>query len=380
VVYFAQGMWSLPVQTMTVVLKERGLSSAAVADFFLLSTIPWVIKPAYGLTSDLVPLFGRRRTSYLLLASGLASLAGFAAALSADHGYWRLAWLYTAMGFGLAFVDVLADALMVEAGQPRGLTGAFQSVQWAAIGAATLSVGVLGGHLAHARDLRGSFLLAAAFPLVTFTMVIAFVREEPARADGAAAGAALGAIRRAFADKNLWLVSGFLALVDFNPLFGPAFLYYQTDVLGLDQRFIGTLAALTAAGGIAGALAYGPLSRRVPLRRLLPLTVAGGALGTFAYAGYRDPVSAVVIDTVYGVVGMLVQLSVLDLAARSCPRRAEGTFFALLMSVTNASAQLSTNVGGRLYDGLGFTPLVVISGALTTLAWLAVPLVRVGRD
>ena len=36
VVYFAQGMWSLPVQTLTLVLKERGLSSSAVADFFLI--------------------------------------------------------------------------------------------------------------------------------------------------------------------------------------------------------------------------------------------------------------------------------------------------------------------------------------------------------
>jgi predicted MFS family arabinose efflux permease len=76
---------------------------------------------------------------------------------------------------------------------------------------------------------------------------------------------------------------------------------------------------------------------------------------------------------------MLLHLSVMDLAARSCPRGAEGTFFALLMSLSNASTQLSTNAGGRLYDGLGFTPLVLISGALTTLAWLLTPLVRVDR-
>ena len=37
------------------------------------------------------------------------------------------------MGFGLAFTDVLTDALMVENGRGLGLTGAFQSVQWAAI-------------------------------------------------------------------------------------------------------------------------------------------------------------------------------------------------------------------------------------------------------
>src|SRR5262245_16830619 len=107
-------MWTLPVQTMIIVLKERGLSSAAVADFFLISTLPWLVKPVYGLLSDFVPLFGSRRKSYFLLSSGLASLAGFALALSVGHSYWRLALLYTAMGFGLAFNDVLADAVMVE--------------------------------------------------------------------------------------------------------------------------------------------------------------------------------------------------------------------------------------------------------------------------
>ena len=49
VVYFAEGMWTLPVQTMTMALKERGFSPSGVADFLLLSTIPWVIKPVYGL-------------------------------------------------------------------------------------------------------------------------------------------------------------------------------------------------------------------------------------------------------------------------------------------------------------------------------------------
>src|SRR5438067_13466752 len=75
VVYFAQGMWYLPNQTITIVLKERGLSAGQVADFFLISTVPWLIKPLYGLISDFVPLFGRRRKSYFLVTSGLAALS-----------------------------------------------------------------------------------------------------------------------------------------------------------------------------------------------------------------------------------------------------------------------------------------------------------------
>src|SRR4030095_3863137 len=148
IVYFAQGMYTLPDQTITITFKDQGLTADQVASFFLLVAIPWFIKPVYGLVSDFVPLFGRRRKSYLLLSSSLACLMGLAAGLSTEYTYWRLAMLYTVMGFGLAFTDVLADALMVENGKPRGLTGAFQSVQWASVTCASILVGILGGHFA----------------------------------------------------------------------------------------------------------------------------------------------------------------------------------------------------------------------------------------
>src|SRR6266487_4286587 len=177
IVYFAQGMWYLPNQTMTIVLKERGLSAGQVADFFFISTVPWLIKPVYGLISDFVPLFGRRRLSYLLLTSGLAAASGFALGWSSEHSYWWMASLFTAMALGLAFTDVLIDALMVETGKPRGLTGAFQAVQWGAIEVSSVLVGEVGGFLAERRSLASAFLLTAIFPLVSLGMTLAFVRE-----------------------------------------------------------------------------------------------------------------------------------------------------------------------------------------------------------
>jgi predicted MFS family arabinose efflux permease len=96
-----------------------------------------------------------------------------------------------------------------------------------------------------------------------------------------------------------------------------------------------------------------------------------------AYLVYRGHVSALVIDVVFGCVGMITQLAFLDLAAKSCPSHVEGTFFALLMSVYNAGAQLSQWTGGHLYDTLGFERLVLISAGATMLTWLLVPLVRI---
>ena len=100
VVYFAQGMYTLPDQTITITFKDLGLKADEVARFFLISSIPWFIKPLYGLVSDFVPLFGRRRKSYLLLSSSLACLMGLAAGLppSTPFGAWRRSTLQWGSG------------------------------------------------------------------------------------------------------------------------------------------------------------------------------------------------------------------------------------------------------------------------------------------
>ena len=379
IVYFAQGMWYLPNQTITISLKDGGLSAGQVATFFAITTVPWLIKPVYGLLSDFVPLFGYHRKSYLLLTSSTAAAAGLFLGITGDHAYWRIAAFFTLMALGLAFTDVLVDALMVENGKPMGLTGAFQSVQWGAITTASILVGELGGYLAEHRRLHAAFFLAACFPLVSLLMAAFFVREAPARADREGFRTTWTAIREALREREVWVVGGFLLFWTFSPSFGPALLYYQTDHLHFSQQFIGHLGALAAVAGVAGAFIYAPVSRRVPLTRLINLSIGIAVAGTLAYLLYRGHVSAIIIDVVFGCVGMVTQLAFLDLAAKSCPRRLEATFFALLMSVYNGGSQLSQNVGGRLYDSFGYTPLVLISTAFTAAAWLLVPLVRIER-
>src|SRR5712692_2467410 len=81
VVYFSQGLYYVPNQVLVLFLKEHlGLSAAQVGTFELIVLVPWVIKPVYGLLSDSVPIFGRRRKSYFLLSSALATVAGLALA------------------------------------------------------------------------------------------------------------------------------------------------------------------------------------------------------------------------------------------------------------------------------------------------------------
>ena len=379
VVYFAQGMWYLPNQTITIVFKELGMSAGQVATFFSMAVVPWLLKPAYGLLSDFVPLFGYRRRSYFILGSALASLAAAAVVILGGTGYWSLAIFFTLMGFGLAFTDVVTDAVMVEHGRAFNLTGAFQSVQWAAIYMASILVGLLGGHLAETRSLRTTFAIAAVFPAITCVMATIFVRDQRTRLDAVALRSTWKAVVVASKSRTVWLIAAFIFLFNFSPSFGPAFNYYQTDVLKFSQRFIGVLTAVQSVGFVIGAVLYAPLSKKVSLARLIVIMAVISSISTFGYLLYVGTRSALTIDFTVGIITMMTQLVLLDLAAKSCPPHVEGTFFALLMAVYNGGQQGSQVVGGYLYDWVGFTPLVFISAITTALVLVMVPWLRVGR-
>ena len=293
-----------------------------------------------------------------------------------SYSYWSVAIFYTLMGLGLAFTDVLTDALMIENGQRLGLTGPFQAIQWAAISLASILVGIGGGWLAQHKPLFVTFLIATCFPVITLTMAIFMIREPRVQFEQRQFHETWAAIRTAIGSRTLWIVAGFIFFYNFSPSFGPALLYYATDRLHFSKIFLGTLDSLTYASGIIGTAVYFAFSKSFPFRRLIHFAIAAGVIATLAYIGYRDEVSAVVLSLVFGGIAMFIQLAFLDRAARACPKQVEATFFALLMSIYNGSVQLSQITGGWLYDQLGFTQLILISASFTALCWLFVPFLK----
>jgi MFS family permease len=326
VVHFAQGMWDLPAQPITFVLKEHfGYSATHVASFFAVTMTPWLIKPAYGLVSDFVPLFGRRRKSYLVLTCALATAAGPALGLLPEYTPWRIALLFSAMGLGLAFTDVVVDALMVEHGQRRQLTGAFQAVQWASIETASVLVGVGGGALTERGSLRVAFLLAALFPLLSLTLAVFAIPEARVGRPAGQFQATWTAIREALRSRPLWAVAGFILCWTFSPSIGTPLYFYQTDTLGFSQSFIGMLSSLSSVAAVVGALAYAWMSRWTALKRMLQFAIGIGVTSMLAYLLYREALSAILIDVTFGGIGVLDTLAFLDLAAKACPKKAAGT-------------------------------------------------------
>ena len=123
---------------------EMRLSAADTATFLALVGFAWNVKPLYGLVSDLVPLLGYRRRSYLLVTTAMAALGWLALGLLPAYPWGVTLAILGLTGLGLAFTDVLCDAVMVEEGKARSLTGRFQSIQWAAVYGASVLAGVGG--------------------------------------------------------------------------------------------------------------------------------------------------------------------------------------------------------------------------------------------
>src|SRR6185295_13170353 len=121
----SEGILSQPIKSL---LRHWEYSSATTAWFFSALSLPWAIKPVYGLLTDFIPLAGSRRRRYLLLTTAIASIALMAVyLLPLSAGIVPLLLvLLLVLSVAIAFSDVVVDALMVEAGKPRGETGRLQ--------------------------------------------------------------------------------------------------------------------------------------------------------------------------------------------------------------------------------------------------------------
>jgi predicted MFS family arabinose efflux permease len=378
--YFIQGFADLSSgltrQPIQYLLKEQfQLSAADSGAFWAIVGLGWTLKPLYGFLSDSVPFAGYRRKSYLILMA-LIGTVGWLVLANFSSSYTTLLCVLTLCAATLAFTDVLTDALMVETGRPLRLTGSFQAIQWAALSFALILAQLFGGYLATYASVQSVFLLAAAFPFSVVFITLSLVRENPVNDSHVTFAETFAALRQATHTRMLWTSIAFLFLWNFSPSFGTPLLYYETDVLKFSKVFIGTLGAITQVGSVIGALLFLFYGQVLSLRRLLAITVALGVFSTLSYLGLVGPRSAVGLFFFTGMINQITHLAVLDLAARTCPVRAAGTVFALLMSTLNLGASSGGIFGGWLYEFAGFAPLILVSALGTALCWLIVPFVQ----
>jgi hypothetical protein len=149
--YAVQGSSSFTdIPTLYFVKFALEMGDAGGQLFQSLKSLGWLIKPVWGWISDRAPLMGYHRKSWFVLMAVLGVFFWLLNALLAFLGmHTPLVFL---IGFNLAFstyafVDVVADALMVEHGRRMKRVGSFINFQWTVLSVANAVSVALSGWL-----------------------------------------------------------------------------------------------------------------------------------------------------------------------------------------------------------------------------------------
>jgi MFS family permease len=383
--YFVQGTCEptdgLVSQPLRSMLIDEGATPGQVAEFLAIVALPWLLKPLYGPVVDLVPLFGQRRRSWLLVATALATvgLTWLSMSSSAMTPGWALGAVLVMPTFAIALGDVATDALMVETGQPLGVTGALQSAQWTASYGATIAIGWLVGWLTEIGHGQLAFAIAAGLSGASFLVVFFIVKEPPPPSDPPEPTSVRGAIQSALSWRVL-RAALFLFLLGFNPFAALEYAHITID-LGLSDAHYGQAVSVVAIGAVIACLAYGWVAEHVEVKKIAHVSLGSSVVVTLGLFLIHDEMSDFALSIATALAWTFAFLLQLDIAARLCPPRYAATVFAMLMGVSNGADSISAIVGGELHDWLSprigavdaYHVLVVMGAAATAGAWAMVP-------
>ncbi|CAI9274885.1 unnamed protein product [Lactuca saligna] len=313
-----------------------------------ITNIPWIIKPIWGLLTDVVPIFGHRRRPYFVLAGIVGILSMFFLSFHEKlHIVLALAAL-TAGSAGVAIADVTIDACVAQhSGVHPSLAPDMQSLCALSSSIGALIGFSLSGVFVHLIGPKGVYgLLSIPYALVVLVGVVLKEPQSPSFA--------YRQIREKFVDaatvmwttlksEDVWrpclymYLSFALSLNIYEGLF-----YWETDSKAgpsFSQEAIGFVLSIGSVGSLLGML---------DLVFILRLNLK---------LGIPDYFFAVIDESVFQLVGRLKWMPLLVLSSQLCPPGIEGTFFALLMSIDNFGLMSSTCDA----ESLGFSRMEVLS-------------------
>lgn len=334
--------------------------------FSAVTNLPWIVKPVWGILTDVLPIFGYSRRPYFILAGLLGVVSMLIISLHGKLHIILALLALTAGSAGVAIADVTVDACVAQKSRSHpSLAADMQSLC-----AFSSSIGALVGfsisgvvvHRLGPTGVFGVLAIPAALLVLVGTMLV-----EPRMPDFSYkqvcdkfvdAGKAMWVtLRSPYVWRPcLYMYLSFALSVDIQE----GMFYWYTDSKdgpSFSQEDIGLIFSIGAAGGLLGALLYQNFLKDHPFRDLLfgsqLLLSLSGMLDLMLVLrlnlklGLPDYLFIVVDGGVAQLIWQLKWMPLLVLSSKLCPSGIEGTFFALLMSIDNAGL-LSSSWGGGL--------------------------------
>ncbi|CAM9003865.1 unnamed protein product [Rhodiola kirilowii] len=170
-IYFTQGFRSFVWTAVSYQLKDRLKLSPSASQFvFSVAFFPWSVKPLYGIISDCIPIKGRKRIPYLIIATVLSLFPWPVLGLSVTmrSSTWNLITFLTLQNLGSAMADVVIDAMIAEAvrSERSAFAGDLQSMSWFSMAVGGICGSLLGGYALSNLEIHTIFLLFSVLPTI----------------------------------------------------------------------------------------------------------------------------------------------------------------------------------------------------------------------
>ncbi|KAJ4957957.1 hypothetical protein NE237_025068 [Protea cynaroides] len=337
-------------------------------------SIPWIVKPLYGLLTDVLPVAGYRRRPYFIFAGVLGIISMLLLSLLKKlHVVFALLSLSVGSA-SVAIADVTIDACVAQnsishhslAPDMQSLCGLSSSIG-ALIG---FSVSGFLVHLIGPKGVFGFLIIPAAL-----VFLVGMVLEEPHvpnfsyRLVFQKLLDATKAMWKTLKCPEVWRPCAYMYLslaVSLNIQEG-MFYWYTDKNAGpsFSQENVGFIFSIGSVGSLFGVLLYQNILKDYSFRSLLFWTQLiyglSGMLDLMLVLrlnlkfGLPDYFFVVIDEGVSRMTGRLKWMPLLVFSSKLCPSGIEGTFFALLMSIDNMGVLTSSWGGGVLLHILQVT-------------------------
>ncbi|XP_041016924.1 probable folate-biopterin transporter 6 [Juglans microcarpa x Juglans regia] len=329
--------------------------------------IPWIIKPAWGLLTDLFPVGGYQRRPYFILAGALGTVSATVVALGGSMAVVVALGNLIGVTAAVAIASVTIDACIARNSiEIRSLAPDLQTLCGFCSSVGSLVGYSTSGFFVHhlgAQEALGLLAVPQALLIVLgflFYETKSTIHSEKKAVHGKV-GVAMRGMQETIGRPQVWkpTLYIYLSLALSISTHEGQFYWYTDPKAGpaFSQEFVGIVHALGALASVAGVLIYHKVLKDYPFRKLLFLAqllyAASGMLDLIfmlrwnLILGIPDYLFVVMEECVSSTVGKIRWMPMVVLSTQLCPIGIEGTFFALLMCIDSLGS-LSSKWGGGI--------------------------------
>ena len=331
---------------------------------------PWCIKPVFGTISDKFPVmdWGKRRPYisfcgiilayiYIMIPTLISTKAGMVATM-------------TTISLLMCFTDVCADCITVDYVKTENEKGKTQASCWTARAFGSVIGSTFGGTMYAAYGTKVVFQIMAIPCLVMALSIWSLPPNTTNSVDNMC-----HKIWKSLYEKRMLAFSLFMFSI--GPNYAPFYTYFLRQELRFQPEDFQWITMASAWSFLFATFTYKTILLKVNPLKLIRTCIYCGVLCEFVQVLVVTKTSTnmwlIVIDSVgTSLFGMLMIMPLIVMVAHHAKNGIEGTFYALLMAVSNLSGVLADEFGGLIGNVLGVTKenfdnlkyLVIICGVM----------------